>query len=60
MNSQTNQYISLGVKEDVTIAFENFVKEFQSIDIVIGNAGIINEFNPSECVRVNLVSNRTK
>lgn len=43
-------------KGSVESAFKEVLKEFISIDIVIGSAGILNEKNYEQMIQVNLVN----
>lgn len=43
-------------KENVTKSFQDAITKFQYIDIVIGNAGILNENDYEKTILINLVS----
>nr|XP_022908080.1 15-hydroxyprostaglandin dehydrogenase [NAD(+)]-like [Onthophagus taurus] len=42
-------------KNQVKEAFETAIKEFGNLDIVLNNAGVVNEFEPNKCYDVNIV-----
>lgn len=43
-------------KDQVTGAFDQCIREFDTIDIVVGNAGILCETDYERTINVNLVS----
>lgn len=45
----------VSIKDQVIAAFDQIIKEFTHIDVVVGNAGIICETDYERTINVNLV-----